>query len=503
MGDGEILCAPFVIFVKMLIALTTLWFKGNIDVTDLAAIGSRTHAREFLGHVHDVIISSLVIGSTIGHAQVEIENDDGRHSEAVGFALDDVRTDPFLLRNHLDGSVFKSRTANAIGLLAVGDFDVVVIIATFVVLFNHHFCQFVFVRQVRSVGRFARLAMTSRHVDVLLVDFLGEEFLFGLFVSGFLDDDLGSAPFVSVDWWGPTATGAAFRFSFSLSFGFRGHDQFAEVVSVVVSVVVGVVDVVMGFGVVNVMGLEVVRFVLMIFVMMIMMSVVVVVDVVFVLVVFVDVVMVVMDVFVVVVEMVVIVGVVVMVGGQVGDVVMLMIMAFGVVVEVSIGGRMADSMMEAVMIAAVMGMAVMMGTQVIMSLVVVAFVVVVGMMVAVMVEMMAMMVKVVAVVAMMIMMPVMVAVMMSGVVVVCVVGGLFVGFRSHIVTCYHFDLFIFGGFSFVSLLRNDHGEGALNHEEKDEGRGQKTFHREKSEEPKMRRKICLFPKEKLVNVYWE
>merc|ERR1719383_1478184 len=136
-------------------------------------------------------------------------------------------------------------------------------------------------------------------------------------------------------------------------------------------------------------------------------------------------------------------------------------MAFGVVVEVSIGGRMADSMMEAVMIAAVMGMAVMMGTQVIMSLVVVAFVVVVGMMVAVMVIMMA----------------VMVAVMMSGVVVVCVVGGLFVGFRSNIVTCYHFDLFIFGGFSFVSLLRNDHGEGALNHEEKDEGRGQKTFHR--------------------------
>ena len=63
-----------------------------------------------------------------------------------------------------------------------------------------------------------------------------------------------------------------FRFSFSLSLGFRGHDQFAEVVSVVVSVVVGVVDMVMGFGVVNVMGLEVVRFVLMIFVMMIMMS---------------------------------------------------------------------------------------------------------------------------------------------------------------------------------------------------------------------------------------
>ena len=80
-------------------------------------------------------------------------------------------------------------------------------------------------------------------------------------------------------------------------------------------------------------------------------------DVVFVLVVFVDVVMVVVDVFVVVVEMVVVVGVVVMVGGQVGDVVVLVVVAFGVVRELSIGRGESHSMMEAVIVTTEMSMA--------------------------------------------------------------------------------------------------------------------------------------------------
>ena len=66
--------------------------------------------------------------------------------------------------------------------------------------------------------------------------------------------------------------------------------------------------------------------------------VVVVVDVVFVFVILVNVMMMIVDVLVVVVEVVVVVGVVVMVGGQVGDVIVLMIVAFSVVGKVSGGG---------------------------------------------------------------------------------------------------------------------------------------------------------------------
>ena len=47
----------------------------------------------------------------------------------------------------------------------------------------------------------------SSSVDVLFVDFLRKEFLFGLFVSRFLDDDLGGAPLVGVDGWGSSMTG--------------------------------------------------------------------------------------------------------------------------------------------------------------------------------------------------------------------------------------------------------------------------------------------------------
>ena len=54
--------------------------------------------------------------------------------------------------------------------------------------------------------------------------------------------------------------------------------------------------------------------------------------------VFVDVVVVIVDVVVVVVEVVVVVGVVVMVSGQVGEVIVLMIVAFSVVGKVSGGG---------------------------------------------------------------------------------------------------------------------------------------------------------------------
>ena len=42
---------------------------------------------------------------------------------------------------------------------------------------------------------------------MLFVDFLRKEFLFGLFVSRFLDDDLGGAPLVGVDGWGSSMTG--------------------------------------------------------------------------------------------------------------------------------------------------------------------------------------------------------------------------------------------------------------------------------------------------------
>ena len=43
-------------------------------------------------------------------------------------------------------------------------------------------------------------------------------------------------------------------------------------------------------------------------------------------------------------------------------------------------------------------------------------------------------------------------------------------------TCNHFDLVIFRGFPFVSLLGDHHREGALSDEEKNKGRGQKTLH---------------------------
>jgi len=39
-------------------------------------------------------------------------------------------------------------------------------------------------------------------------------------------------------------------------------------------------------------------------------------------------------------------------------------------------------------------------------------------------------------------------------------------------------LVFFGGFSFASLLGENHREGALGYEEKDEGRRQKTLHGE-------------------------
>merc|ERR1719309_247248 len=112
-------------------------------------------------------------------------------------------------------------------------------------------------------------------------------------------------------------------------------------------------DVVMRLRMSSIMGLKVVRFMLVIFMVMF--------------VVFVDVVVVIVDVVVVVVEGVVVVGVVVMVSSQVGQVIVLMIVAFSVVGKVSGGGRVANAMMEGVVVASVVSMAVMVGAQVMMS----------------------------------------------------------------------------------------------------------------------------------------
>ena len=77
---------------------------------------------------------------------------------------------------------------------------------------------------------------------------------------------------------------------------------------------------------------------------------VVVVNVVDVFVVFMNVVVMIVDVVVVVVEVVVIVGVVVMVGGQMGDVVVLMVVAFSVVGELGRRGRVTNAVMEGIVV---------------------------------------------------------------------------------------------------------------------------------------------------------
>merc|ERR550519_3013997 len=91
--------------------------------------------------------------------------------------------------------------------------------------------------------------------------------------------------------------------------------------------------------------------------------------------------------------------------------------------------------------------------------------------------MMAMMVKVVTMVVMPMVMSIVVAMVMVGMVVVNIICCLLVRLWRDIFTCDHFDFgFFFVSFPFVSLLWNDHGEGAMSAEEEEEERGQKTVH---------------------------